>query len=163
MHWEGGDREAAVPLVEDAKSHFPELESCSFDRGYHSPDNQKKLSRLLKRVTLPMPGKGTVESREREATEEFQKARKKHPGIESAINALECKGLDRVGLRGKDGFERAVAISILACNLHRLGRLLQKNAQEKAENNENGLPKPRSGNPCSSNQRFLWRSCARDM
>ena len=132
LHWEDGDREAAVPLVADVKSSFPDLESCSFDRGYHSPENQEALLKHLKRVVMPVPGKGTVASREREATDEFQAARKKHPGIESAINALESKGLDRVRLRGKDGFERAVAISILACNLHRLGRLLQKKAQAKS-------------------------------
>ena len=132
LHWEDGDREAAVPLVADVKSSFPDLESCSFDRGYHSPENQEALLKHLKRVVMPVPGKGTAASREREATDEFQAARKKHPGIESAINALESKGLDRVRLRGKDGFERAVAISILACKLHRLGRLLQKKAQAKS-------------------------------
>lgn len=118
----------AVPVVEDAKSSFPNLEVCSFDRGYHSPTNQSELKKLLKRVILPRSGKGTVKSRAHESTEELQKARKSHPGIESAIQALECKGLDRVMIRGKDGFERTVALSMLAFNLHRLGRLLQKKA-----------------------------------
>ena len=141
LHSESGDREAAVPVVSDAKSSFPNLEACSFDRGYHSPTNQIELKKLLKRVTLPMSGKGTVESPAREATEEFQQARKSHPGVESAIHALECKGLDRVMIRGKDGFERTVALSMLACNLPRLGRLLQKKAEEERRRQRKQLAK----------------------
>ena len=141
LHWEGGDRDVAVPVVADAKARFPNLAACSFDRGYHSPTNQLELKKLLKRVTLPRPGKGTVASRAHEATAEFQKARKAHPGVESAIHALECKGLDRVRIRGKDGFASAVAMSILACNLHRLGRLLQQRAEAKRRRQRKRLAK----------------------
>ncbi|MCY4657550.1 MAG: hypothetical protein OXC80_12150 [Gammaproteobacteria bacterium] len=108
LHWEGGDTEAAVPLVEDAKARFPALRQCSFDRGYHSPENQKKLGEFLDQLTLPV------------------KARRQHPAVESAIHALECHGLSRIRNRGAEGFERTVAISILAANCHRFGRMLQE-------------------------------------
>ena len=130
LQWEGGDVDAAVPLVTDAKTRHPTLESCSFDRGFHSPGNQLGLKQLLTKVILPTKGRGTVESRETEREEWFEEARRQHPAVESAINALEHRGLDRVLLHGRDGFERAVALSILAGNIHQLGRMLQKQARD---------------------------------
>jgi len=118
LHWEGGDTEAAVPLVEDAKARFPALRQCSFDRGYHSPENQKKMGELLERVVLPVKGRGSQESRAYEATEAFVQARRQHPAVESAIHALECHGLSRIRNRGAEWFERTVALSILAANCH---------------------------------------------
>ena len=50
--------------------------------------------------------------------EDFKFARQQHPAVESAINNLEQRGLDRVRTRGADGFSRTVALSILALNLH---------------------------------------------
>ena len=130
LQWEGGDVDAALPLVTDAKTRHPTLESCSFDRGFHSPGNQLGLKQLLTKVILPTKGRGTVESRETEREEWFEEARRQHPAVESAINALEHRGLDRVLLHGHDGFERAVALSILAGNIHQLGRMLQKQARD---------------------------------
>ena len=126
LHWKGGDTDAAVPLVKDAQARFPALRQCSFDRGYHSPENQKKLDELLERVVLPVKGRGSKESRAYEATEAFVEARRQHPAVESAIHALECHGLSRIRNRGAERFERTVALSILAANCHRLGRLLQE-------------------------------------
>ena len=116
----------AVPLVKDAQARFPALRQCSFDRGYHSPENQKKLGELLEWVVLPVKGRGSQESRAYEATEAFVEARRQHPAVESAIHALECHGLSRIRNRGAERFERTVALSILAANCHRLGRLLQE-------------------------------------
>ena len=45
--------------------------------------------------------------------------------MESAMHALECHGLSRIRNRGAERFERTVALSILAANCHRLGRMLQ--------------------------------------
>ena len=35
--WEGSDTDAAVPVIEATRERFPELVTCSFDRGFHSP------------------------------------------------------------------------------------------------------------------------------
>ncbi len=64
----------------------------------------------------------------REGKASFVARHRRHPGVESAIHALESHGLDRVRTQGRAGFERTVGISILAANLHRLGRLLQQRA-----------------------------------
>ena len=122
--WEGSDVDAAVPLVRKAQERFPDLRACSFDRNFHSRDNRVRLDDLLDLNALPKKGYLSKADREREASEDFVAARRGHPAIESAINALEHRGLDRVRSRGASGFERTVALSVLAANLHRLGRLL---------------------------------------
>jgi len=37
------DDKIAVSIVDEAQSRFPNLISCSFDKGFHSPSNQKEL------------------------------------------------------------------------------------------------------------------------
>ena len=122
--WDGSDVKAAVPMVKAAQERFCDLRVCSFDRNFHSRDNRVRLDHLLDLNVLPKKGYMSVADREREASEDFASARHRHPAIESAINALEHRGLDRVRSRGATGFERTVALSVLAANLHRLGRLL---------------------------------------
>ena len=61
----------------------------------------------------------------------FAAARRKHSGVESAINSLEHRGLDKVRLSGPDGFERAVGLSGLAFNLHRIGRILLERERKR--------------------------------
>ena len=131
LQWTGSDVRTAVPVVETAKADHPTLASCSFDRGFHSPANQRDLLDHLSQVTLPVKGKGDKTSQVREATDEFQAARRQHPAVESAIHALECHGLARIRNRGQLGFERTEALSILGANLNRLGFLLQQRARKR--------------------------------
>ena len=129
--WEGGDADAVVPLVAAAQERFPDLRACSFDRNFHSPANRVRLDELLDLNALPKKGYLSQADRERETGEAFVSARRAHPAVESAINALEHRGLDRVRSRGAEGFERTVALSVLAGNLHRLGRLLHARERKR--------------------------------
>ena len=62
----------------------------------------------------------------------FRKARQHHPGVESAIGALQAgNGLKRCRDRSKRGFERYVALGVLGRNLQTLGKLLL--AQDAAD------------------------------
>ena len=117
VQWHGGDVDVAVPLVEACQAPYLELRGCSFDRGFHSPTNQQQLAEMLEHVALPAKGRGTEASRAREEETAFVARRRRHPGVESAIHALECRGLDRVRIQGREGFERTVGISIIAANL----------------------------------------------
>ena len=129
--WQGEDVDVAVSLVEDTQARYPELRACSFDRGFHSPDNRVRLDALLDVAALPKKGRLSNADRAREEDESFAAARRVHPAIESAINGLEHRGLDRVRNHGADGFARAVSLSVLAANLHRLGLLLQKRERKR--------------------------------
>ena len=82
---------------------------------------------------MPKKGKLSAAEREREAEPAFAAARRKHSGVESAINSLEHRGLDRVRLRGPDGFERAVGLSVLAFNVHRTGQILRERERKRMQ------------------------------
>ena len=129
--WNGGDIDAAVPLVADCQARHPQLRSCSFDRGFHSPANRAALDRMLDVNALPRKGRLSRADREREAAPDFAAARRAHPGVESAINNLEKRGLGRVLLKGRSGFARAVGVSVLALNIHRIGLLLQRRRRRR--------------------------------
>ena len=129
--WQGADVDVAVPLVQKAQARYPELRACSFDRGFHSPDNRVGLDALLDLNALPKKGRLSNVDREREEEASFAAARCVHPAIESAINGLEHRGLNRVRHHGVDGFARAVALSVLATNLHRIGLILQERERKR--------------------------------
>ena len=129
--WRGEDVDVAVPMVEEAQRLYPELRACSFDRGFHSPANRLRLDALLDVNALPGSGYLSKANREREAEASFVAARRAHPAIESAINGLEHRGLDRVRSHGADGFARTVALAVLSANLHRIGLLLQKRERQR--------------------------------
>ena len=129
--WEGEDVDVAVSMVQEAQALYPELRACSFDGGFHSRDNRVRLDALLDVNALPGRGYLSRARPEREEEESFVAARRAHPAIESAINGLEHRGLDRVRSHGADGFARTVALSVLAANLHRIGLILQKRERKR--------------------------------
>ena len=94
--WQGGDTDAAVPVIEATRLRFPELLACSFDRGFHSPQNQAALGDTLELNAMPAKGRLSASRSAHEAQPDFALARQQHPAVESAINNLEQRGLDRV-------------------------------------------------------------------
>lgn len=129
------DVHIAVPIIEKAKALFPALTSCSFDKGFHSPENQRLLAELLERVALRRKGKRTKKVKTLEGSEAFKAAHQGHSAIESCINALEVHGLDVCPDHGITGFKRYVSLAIMAHNIHRIGATLyqtERAALEKA-------------------------------
>ncbi len=124
--WKGSDVDHAQPMIEDTLARFPALHGCSFDRGFHSPANRVRLDELLVDNVLPRKGDLTTADKERESGATFVTMRRRHPGIESKINGLEHHGLSRVRAYGSKGFARVVALSVVACNIHHLGRVLRR-------------------------------------
>jgi hypothetical protein len=124
------DVEVAVSMVQETQQRFPQLSSCSFDQGFHSPDNRRQLADLLDTVILPKKGRLSKEDQERQRETVFIEARCQHAAVESAIHALEVHGLDRCPDRGLPAFKRYVALSVVARNLQILGRYIQIRAQE---------------------------------
>jgi hypothetical protein len=120
------DDQVAVSLIRQTLEKFSHLSVCSFDKGFHSPVNQKELKEQLDLLVLPKKGKLSQADKEREYSSDFIKARHQHSAVESAINALEVHGLDRCPDHGIHGFERYVAIAILARNIQQLGVKLKR-------------------------------------
>ena len=120
------DDKVAVSMVRETQERFHELVSCSYDKGFHSPENQEELRKLLRFVVLPKKGKLSERDKQVENAEEFVSARKKHSAVESAINALGVHGLDICPDHGIEGFKRYVSLAVLGRNIQQLGTIIKK-------------------------------------
>ena len=127
------DDQVTVEMVTQAKKRFPKLNVCSFDKGFHSKDNQAALKAQLDLVVLPRKGKLSQVAKEQEQAPEFVKARRTHSAVESAINGLEVHGLDVCPDHGIEGFRRYVALAVLTRNIHRIGVILWSQDIERAQ------------------------------
>ena len=127
------DDQVAIPMVDETKQQFPNFSSCSFDKGFHSPENQKVLSESLDVVALRRKGKLSQKAKAIETSEPFKKAHYKHSAVESAINALEVHGLDKCRDHGIEGFKRYVALAVVTRNIHRIGDILHQKAQKRLQ------------------------------
>jgi transposase, IS5 family len=126
------DDQVAVSITQEAKERFPKLHQLSYDKGFHSPENQEALKNELENVILPRKGKLSQQARALENTEDFLKARRQHSAVESAINALEVHGLDMCRDHGIRGFKRYVSLAIVAHNIDRIGVILKSQEQKQA-------------------------------
>jgi IS5 family transposase len=127
------DDQVTVSMVAQAKRRFPRLNACSFDKGFHSPENQAELKDHLELVALPRKGKLSQQAQAAEQAPAFVKARRTHSAVESAINALEVHGLDVCPDHGIAGFKRYVAMAVVTRNLHRIGDILWKREREREQ------------------------------
>jgi IS5 family transposase len=126
------DDQIAVALVEEAVQRFPSISSASMDKGFHSPANQEALRNVVNFPVLPKKGKCSADEAAYESQPRFKHLRRRHSAVESAINALEVHGLDRCPDHGIDGFERYVAMAVVARNIHRIGAILiARDAEEE--------------------------------
>ena len=120
------DDKVVVPFMRETKERFPDLISCSFDKGFYSPTNRSQLAQMLDLVVLPKKGRRSEEEKAFESSDEFVRQRRKHSAVESGINALENHGLDRCLDHGLRGFERYVALAVVSRNIQILGTILWK-------------------------------------
>jgi transposase, IS5 family len=133
------DDQVTVSMVKEAKKRFPALNACSFDKGFHSPENQAALKEQLELVALPRKGKLSQQAQAVEQSAQFVKARRAHSAVESAINALEVHGLDMCRDHGIDGFKRYVALAVVTRNIHRIGDILWKREQGLSQERSTSL------------------------
>ena len=127
------DNQIALEMVREAQNKYPQLTACSFDKGFHSPENQIELANLLDQVVLPKKGRCNKKEHERENSPKFRNSKKKHSAVESGINALEVHGLDRCLDHGLEGFKRYVALAVVARNIQKMGSEIIKQKREEEE------------------------------
>jgi transposase, IS5 family len=127
------DQDLVVPVMKQLQKRFVgKIQSASFDRAFHTPSNQEELACIVKHPCIAAKGQDQGRSQHQQGTVAFRQARQHHPGVESAIGALQAgNGLKRCRDRSKRGYERYVALGILGRNLQTLGKLLL--ARERAD------------------------------
>jgi hypothetical protein len=122
-----------VSNLADRMSLSYTIKSWSFDKGFWSPDNKKKLSKCVENLILPKKGKCNKEEYEQEHQPQFIKFRKKHSAVESNINELEHRGLNRCPDKGYDHFKRYVGLAVSAYNLRKIGAEIIRQEPQKLQ------------------------------
>jgi IS5 family transposase len=127
------DQDLVVPVMRQLQERCGgKIKSASFDRAFHTPENQRELAEIVRTPCIACKGQEKGRQQQKEGTVAFRKARQNHPGVESGIGALQSgNGLKRCRDKSKRGFERYVALGILGRNLQTLGKLLL--AQDQAD------------------------------
>lgn len=126
------DSEIVEPLAERLTALFP-IRSWSFDKGFWHKDNKALLEKSVERVIMPKKGKCNKQEREEESQRQFKLLRNRHSAVESNINELECRGLDRCPDRGYPNFKRYIGLSVCAYNLRRIGQDLIATQRKRQE------------------------------
>lgn len=135
------DDQVAIAMVEGTEKNFGKLSSVSFDKGFHSKNNQETLKEKLELLVLPRKGKLSKAAQEMESEESFRKARRQHSAVESAINALEVHGLDKCPDYGIGNFKRYVALAVVGRNIQRIGVILKTKEAQKIKKQKNRIHK----------------------
>ncbi|MEA1877387.1 MAG: ISNCY family transposase [Bacteroidota bacterium] len=107
------DSEMVQPIAEELASRY-NIRSWSFDKGYWHKDNKALLAEYVEQVIMPKKGKCNKQEKAEEGHRSFKLLRNKHSAVESNINELEHRGLDRCPDRGYDHFKRYVGLPAAA-------------------------------------------------
>jgi len=134
MGREAHDADVVVDQTREAqRKHQGQIETASFDRGFYSEENEALLSAIVTEPCVPPRHPQQYAERLANGSVTFHRLRQKHPGIESAIGALQSgNGLKRCRDHSEIGFERYLGLAILGRNIHVLGKLLIAQRAEQA-------------------------------
>jgi len=131
MH-ETQDRDITLEVADRLLSRY-NISSWSFDKGFWNKDNKPLLELEIPRVIMPKLGKRTKAEEAEENSRPFRRLKNKHSAIESNINELENRGLDRCPDRGLHHYSRYIGLAVCAYNLKKIGRQILKKEREALE------------------------------
>jgi IS5 family transposase len=124
------DKSTVISLSDRILSRY-KVRSWSYDKGFYTKENKELAGLFIENLIMPKKGKLNKTEREEEEKPAFKKLRGKHNAIESNINELESKGLDKCPDKGFENFKRYIMLGVCAYNLHRIGAELLR--QEKQD------------------------------
>lgn len=134
LDWQIAERQTDSELTLDIAGRVTgkySVASLSVDKGFSNMADKAALEASIPQVIMPKKGKRNQAEKAVEAAPAFKKLKNNHSAVESNINELEHRGLDRCPDRTRGGFNRYVGLAITAYNLHKIGRelLAQRRAQ----------------------------------
>jgi len=124
------DNQLTLPIANRLAQKY-DIESLSLDRGFSDMEDKKLLESFIPQVIMPKKGKLSTEEKTLESAPAFKRLKNKHSAVESNINELEHRGLDRCPNRTRKTFDSYIGLAITAYNLHKIGRELQGQMLEK--------------------------------
>lgn len=130
------DKETFLEVVDRVKAKYEFIRSWSTDKGFSTKENKSLIEVVYPNIALIMPKKGKKNKEEKalEADRRFCKLKNRHNAVESNINELEHRGLNRCPDRSQKAFNKYVGLAVISYNLHKIGRLIsEKLAQQKSK------------------------------
>jgi hypothetical protein len=127
------DNEMLLPVIDRIRKYYEKISSCSTDKGFFSKTNVEILELFEIKAIIPKKGKRNLVETQRENDPYFIKSKRRHSAVESNINELEHRGLDRCPDKGIKGMHRYVGLSVIAYNLRRIGQILLEQDRRAAE------------------------------
>lgn len=124
------DRDIVIALADRLLAVY-KIDSWSFDKGYWKKENKQLLELEVPKVIIPKLGKRNKQEQEEETSRSFKRLKNKHSAIESNINELESRGLDRCPDRGYHHFKSYIGLGVCAYNLKKIGAKLLADEREK--------------------------------
>ena len=126
------DNQLLLPALDRIRKRY-QVSLCSGDKGFFSKDDVELIELFDMKAVIPKKGKRSLADLQRESDPEFIKARRKHSAVESNINELEHRGLDRCPDKGIRGMHRYAGLAVIAYNLRRIGKILLEQDRKKTE------------------------------
>jgi len=126
------DRDIVIEIADSILASYS-LASWSFDKAFWREDNKELLQLVVPHVIMPKLGRRNKSEEQEETSPTFKRLKNKHSAIESSINELEHRGLDRCPDRGWEHFSRYIGLGVCAYNLKKIGRQIIKQEQQKME------------------------------
>jgi hypothetical protein len=116
------DRDIVIEGADNLLYKYKIIDSASYDRGHWSSENKSLLELEIPFVVLPKLGKRNNNEKELENSRKYKILKNKHSAIESNINELEHRGLNRCPDRNYHHFKTYIALGICAYNLKKIGK-----------------------------------------
>jgi len=126
------DRDIVIEVADRVLSKY-KVASWSFDKGFWRKENKEILQLEVHKVVIPKLGRRNKTEEQEEHSTSFKKLKNKHSAIESNINELEHRGLDRCPDRGYAHFKKYTGLGVSAYNLKKIGRQILKLEREALE------------------------------
>jgi hypothetical protein len=120
------DNQMLLPVVDRVRQNFGLVSSCSTDRNFFSKIDVDVIEIFDIKAFIPKKGKRSLADIQRENDPDFIKAKRAHSAVESNINELEHRGLDRCPDKGIKGMHRYIGLAVIAYNLRRMGKILME-------------------------------------
>jgi len=124
------DNQLTLPIAQRLTSKY-QVQSLSVDRGFSDQEDKALLRELIQEVIMPKKGKRNKEEKALEEAPAFKRLKNRHNAVESNINELEKRGLDRCPDRTLGNFNRYIGLAVTAYNLHKIGRRLLDERREE--------------------------------
>lgn len=128
------DRDIVIALADRLLFKY-KIESWSFDKAYWGKENKQLLQLEVPNVIMPKLGKRNKQEEAEETSRAFRRLKNKHSTIESNINELEHRGLDRCPDRGYPHFKNYISLGVCAYNLKKMGAKLLEEERERLRQN----------------------------